>query len=407
MAGKVEAAVRGDGDPLRVLLLLSSLHGGGAERVAVHLLNHLDSARFDVRMGLLRAAGPWLGHVDPGKADRIIAAPGGDRHFVFDGANASFYRPDTLIASAARAPLAFRRMIRDVRPDVVMSFLKGTTLITWAALAGLRPRPRWIVREGNNTLAVIAEEMPNAVVGSVVKRLTARAYRRADGVLVNSHDMADGIAMDLALDRARMHVIHNPIDVAAIERRAAEPIADSPARPFIVTVGRLEYQKAQAGLIRAYAASAARRTHDLVILGRGTLEASLRRLAAQLGVADAVHLPGYQDNPHAWTARADLFVLPSHWEGFPTAAAEALACGTPVLLSDCKFGPRDVVVHGESGWIIPVDDEAALRGALDLLIGDPGLRRQLGQAGLTRVDHFALQPMLDRYARLFTDIATA
>ncbi|MET0179659.1 MAG: hypothetical protein ABW194_04140, partial [Novosphingobium sp.] len=141
--------------PIRVLLLLSSLHGGGAERVAVQLLNGLHPARFDVRMGLLRAAGPYLADADP---TRLLAAPDGERRFAFDGANRGLFRPATLLSGALGAPRAFAAMIDHTRPDVVLSFLKGTNLIVWRALALAGRRPRWIAREGNNVLAVIRDE---------------------------------------------------------------------------------------------------------------------------------------------------------------------------------------------------------------------------------------------------------
>ena len=88
--------------PVKVLLMLSSLHGGGAERVAVHLLNQLDSKRFDVRMGLLRKAGPYLEHIED--LDRVMVAPDGEAHFNYDGPNSAQYAPGKLIGSAARAP---------------------------------------------------------------------------------------------------------------------------------------------------------------------------------------------------------------------------------------------------------------------------------------------------------------
>ena len=122
------------GRPIRVLLLLSSLHGGGAERVAVHLMDRLDPDRFDVKMGLLRAAGPYMGQVD---MSRVLVAPEGEKHFNYDGPNSAQPTLGKVIGGAMRAPLAFRRMIRETRADVVMSFLKGTNLLAWIALAGM------------------------------------------------------------------------------------------------------------------------------------------------------------------------------------------------------------------------------------------------------------------------------
>lgn len=390
-------------DRYRILLLLSSLNGGGAERTAVHLLNHLDPMRFDVHMGLLRAAGQWLPFADQ---SRIMAAPDGGKRFSYDGTNASFYNPATLIAGASYGPHAFRNMVQDFKPDVVMSFLKGTCLITWASLWHFgENRPRWIVREGNNTMAVIREETSNVLVRKVTEALTRGAYRAADVVLANSTDMAIGIQQDLGLDPARMRTINNPIDLAGIAQSVKQVPKRLPKRPFLLTVGRMEYQKAQDVLLKAYAASKAKGNTDLVILGVGSLENDLRALAAQLGIADKVHFFGFTENPHAWMARAQLFLLPSRWEGFPTAAAEALACGAPSILSDCRFGPRDIIEHGKSGWSVPVGDVSALAQAIDHLMADLALRKKLSEGAKEQAQNFALEKMLDRYAALFTEQA--
>lgn len=393
------------GRPLRVLLLLSSLHGGGAERVALHLLNRLDRARYDVRMGLLRAAGPYMDMAD---MSRVIVAPNGEAHFNYDGPNSAQYTPAKVVGSAVRAPLAFRRMIEESRADVVMSFLKGTNLLAWLALMNMGARrPKWIAREGNNVLAVIDEEAPNPLVHNLSLGLTRRAYRRADAVLANSTDMAAGLTEDLRLDPARMRMINNPIDIDAIRANAAQPVTGQPNRPFILTAGRLEYQKAHEVLLHAFARSGIWHTHALVILGKGSRLAELHRLAAQLGIGEHVRFIGFVANPYAWMARADLFVLPSRWEGFPTVAAEAMACGTPLLLTDCRFGPRDVIQPGVSGEIVPVDDVAALAHGMAQLIASPERRAALTAAGNARVRRFAIDRMVDHYGDLFDEFAPA
>ncbi|PND66027.1 glycosyl transferase, partial [Escherichia coli] len=91
-------------------------------------------------------------------------------------------------------------------------------------------------------------------------------------------------------------------------------------------------------------------THDLVIVGRGSREAQLRQQVAALGIDGSVSFVGFDDNPWAWMARADLVVLPSRWEGFPTTAGEALALGRPTLVTDCRFGSRELVGHDVAGW---------------------------------------------------------
>jgi glycosyltransferase involved in cell wall biosynthesis len=391
------------GRPVRVLMLLTSLHGGGAERVAMQLHNQLDRRRIDVRTGLLRAAGPYLDQIDP---ERVMVAPDGERHFNYDGTNRAQYTPGKILGAIQRAPLAYRRMMVQFRPDVVMSFLKGTNLLTWLALMNSGPRrPRWIAREGNNVRSVVREEAPNALVEQVSLWLTRRAYRRADAVLANSTDMAAGLTAELGLDPARVRMINNPIDLATIETAARAGVPGAPKRPYILTAGRLEYQKAHEVLIQAYARAGLWRSHALVILGKGSKLAQLHRLAAQLGVGEHVRFIGFVANPYAWMAGADLFVLPSRWEGFPTVAAEAMACGTPVLLSDCDFGPRDIVVPHESGELVAPEDAEALAVAMAALIGDPQRRARLAEGGLARVKRFAIGEMIEGYTRMFEEFA--
>jgi glycosyltransferase involved in cell wall biosynthesis len=366
-------------------------------------MDRLDPARFDIRMGLLRAAGPYVSQVD---MERVLVAPDGEEHFNYDGPNSAQYTLGKVIGGAVRAPLAFRRMIRETRADVAMSFLKGTNLLAWLALSGMvSRRPRWIAREGNNVLAVVDEESPNKLAAKASLAITRHAYRAADVVLANSSDMADGLVEDLGLDPAKMRMINNPIAIETIRAQIDEPLPGAPNRPFILTAGRLEYQKAHEVLIRAFAKSGLWRTHALVILGKGSRLAALHVLAAKLGIGECVRFIGFVANPYAWMARADLFVLSSRWEGFPTVAAEAMAAGAPLLLSDCNFGPRDVIEPGLSGELAPVDDVAALAAKMTELMADPARREAMSKAGARRVARFDIEPMVEQYAELFEELA--
>lgn len=389
--------------PLRVLLLLGNWIGGGAERVAVHLMNALP-AHWDVRLGLLHAGEAWLEELDPA---RVLLAPKAATRFRFDRPNAELFDARTLVSGAVHGPRAFRSMIESVRPDVVLSFLKGTAILTWLAMAGLAQRPRWIAREGNNIFATAGEESPNALVRTASLALTAAAYRRADAVLTNARDMARDLTARLRLDPARIHTIANPVDLMRVARDAAQPPAVGTHRPYLLAVGRLEPQKGHDILLQAFAATRARTTHDLILLGRGSREAALKHLAHALGIAATVHFIGFAANPHAWMARADLFVMPSRWEGFPNAAAEAMAAGTAVLLTDCDYGPRELIVPNHSGTLVPVDDAAALAAAIDRLVEAPALRARHAAAGRERVRQFAIGTIVDRYAGLIARTARA
>jgi glycosyltransferase involved in cell wall biosynthesis len=388
--------------PISVLLLLPSLHGGGAERVAVNLANRCDARLFDVKIGLLRRAGPYLADVDP---ERVLTPADGD-WLRDEGRNADQYRPSAMLASALRAPRGVTEMIRAHRPEVTVSFLKGVSIATRFGLQALKEdRPVWIAREGNNTDVVIDDELPNRAGRWLMKRLIRHVYRSADCFLANSTDMAATLTPALGLDPARVRVIHNPIDIAKVSALSGADLPEAPQRPFIVTAGRLAHQKGHDVLLRAFAASRAARELDLVIIGQGALEAELKALAAELGVADRVHFQGFVTNPWAWFARARLFVLASRWEGCPNAVGEALACGAPTLVTDCRFGPRELVEHGTSGWVVRSGSVGALEAGLDLLLSDPALAARLGASARRRASQFNLDRMVGEYSRLFIEQA--
>ena len=362
----------GDTRP-RILLVLGALDGGGAERVAVNILNRCDSSRVDIRLGLLRRSGPYLAEV---AADRI--------------------------ADASK----ITAMVRETRPDLVMSFGMGINLLVALAMMRLgRDRPLWICREDSNTDAEIANLTGLEIGRATVRALVGHAYRSADAVLSVSSDLAARLERRLRVRRDRISVIHNPTDIARIIEAGKQPIVDPPTRPFIVTAGRMTRQKGQDVLLKAFAASGAARDCELVILGEGPLEEQLRAQAAALSIDERVRFAGFQENPWAWFARAKLFVLSSRWEGFGNVIAEAMACGAPVLSTDCDFGPREQIVHGESGWLVAVDDAGALAEGFDVVLGDPALAARLARNGEVRSRDFDIGVIMQAYADLFTGLA--
>jgi len=148
------------------------------------------------------------------------------------------------------------------------------------------------------------------------------------------------------------------------------PLADSWV-PVILAVGRLTEQKDYPTLLYAINALLFEAELDpavppvrLVILGTGRLESSLRSLARDLGVAHLVRFEGFQPNPYAYMRRADAFVLTSRWEGFPNVLVEAMACGVPVIATDCPGASAEILEYGRWGELVPVGDAVALAAAI-------------------------------------------
>jgi glycosyltransferase involved in cell wall biosynthesis len=165
-------------------------------------------------------------------------------------------------------------------------------------------------------------------------------------------------------------VIHNPLKEISV------PDGISRER-IILNVGRLVKEKGQEHLLDVFAKLDAPGWR-LVVLGEGPLRKMLTQKACSLGIQEKVDFPGAIEDIDMWLARASIFVLPSLSEGFPNALCEAMAAGLACISFDCDMGPRDMIIDGENGLLVPVGDNQKLRAAISLLLNDPGLRKKIG-----------------------------
>jgi len=177
------------------------------------------------------------------------------------------------------------------------------------------------------------------------------------------------------LGRKPIHHIYNPIidkEFDAQARLSPElPSSVGPEDPFVLAVGRLHKQKGYRHLLMAFARIVKQRSAHLVILGEGDERNELQKLADTLGIASRVHFLGYRSNALAYMRQAAVFVLSSHAEGFGNVIVEALACGTPVISTDCPHGPREILADGRYGTLVPVGDVDALADAMAAKLDQP------------------------------------
>jgi glycosyltransferase involved in cell wall biosynthesis len=235
--------------------------------------------------------------------------------------------------------------------------------------------------------------------------LLRSAYLAADAIVAVSDGVADDLASHADLPREKITTVYNPVVGPELELRAREPL-DHPwfapgAAPVILAAGRLDPQKDFATLLRAFAQVRARRPARLLILGAPSLAApghagELAALADNLGIAADVAMPGFADNPFAFMARAAVFVLSSRYEGLPGVLIQALACGCPVVSTDCPSGPAEVLEGGRLGPLVAVGDAAGMAAAIERLLDHPPPRADL-EAGARR---FEVERSVDRYLDL-------
>ena len=292
------------------------------------------------------------------------------------------------------APWIYRRQIRAA---AVLKTNQASGAWTAVLARWLHGTPL-VVRCGFPWSFNYERESPRMVRRLAVRVLERLAVRAADRVVVTSQAVADYLVMRHGVDRGRLRIIPNAIDVDRF----------APARParrekgLIVFVGRLAPEKRLDVLVAAAASVPGAR---LLLIGDGPERDRLARQAAATGVP--LELAGTVPNTEvaAWLARAEIFALPSAYEGQPKALLEAMACGLPVVGSDVT-GIRDIVRHGETGWLVTAGDAGALAVALGTLSDDPALRERLGRAGRTAVQQrYALPAVVEQEMAVLSEVA--
>jgi glycosyltransferase involved in cell wall biosynthesis len=357
----------------RVLFIIPTLTGGGAERVVVTLLQHLDRARIE----------PALAVVDTRHAAFRAEVPA-DVDFI-----------DLGCTRVLHALPRLARLIWQRRPDSVLSTLGHLNL----ALAMLRPMlpdtTRYLARE----TTVLSQGLGEHTFPRGWAYGYRRYYRRFDRVICQSQAMRDDLVAHFRVSPGQTTVINNPLDLERITRTATEPLPPdapqvqrglpAPAPVHLVTAGRLVLQKGFDLMIEAIAMAHNTRLH-LTVLGDGPERARLEALTHARGLSSRVRFAGFQANPYAYFARADGFVLSSQYEGFPNVVLEALACGTPVIALPAPGGLREIVGPVKGCVLAAEMTAAALSTALD---GWSPVR--IPPAAVTR---YALAPIVARYA---------
>jgi glycosyltransferase involved in cell wall biosynthesis len=342
----LEAAARGmssgqssEQSKTRLLFLIPTLSGGGAERVVVTLLQHLDRARFELALAVVDSRNAAF-------RDQVPA----DVEFI-----------DLGCRRVRQALLKLVRLLWRRRPDVVMSTLGHLNL----ALAIVRPllpdSTRYVARE----TIVVSQGMAEYSRPQLWAWAYRRFYGRFDRVICQSRDMRDDLIGAYGLDGSRAVIIHNPVDRERIVAALPDPLpAAAPSHCLsVAAAGRLVGQKGFDLLLDALALTR-RRDLQLTILGDGPLRAELGARAETRGLADRVRFAGFMRNPYPTLAAADLFVLSSRYEGFPNVVLEALACGTPVVATPAPGGVREIL-DGVEGCIVA--DEVSAQSLADAL----------------------------------------
>ncbi len=360
----------------RVGLFVDSLMGGGAERVALNFAEKFIELGHDARVFVLH---PPIEH-------QVGNVP---IHLVSEHERLADWRPLNKWRYARR----IRKLVRDIeadgkRFDFFISNAEDSDRLT--RMAGLQPV---FIRYRNSLVHFL-----NAKVGDArgFKRIVRKTrwlnkFRKTYGghLVTVSKALQDELINTVGLKPASITTIYNPLNFEQLRRLAEEP-AETPGQPYIIYAARLTPRKRQDLLLRAYALADV--SLPLVLLGGVSgpegvaYETEMRKLAAELGIADRVIFEGFHQNPYPWVRKAALFAMSSDSEGLPTVLIESLILGTPVVSTDCPTGPSEILTGELQRFLSPVGDAPALaaniRAALAAypVIGDEHVERFRSEA---------------------------
>lgn len=388
-----------------IAIYLPELTGGGVQKRTLTLAADLAEQGHRVDLVLCQTEGRLSGQVPPkvkvfglergplwrARCAALAADPKGLKALIWP----------VLLAKKPSRSLAYlpslAQYLRDERPDALLAAKPHPNLEAVWARRLARAKARVVVSE---RIALSGKVSTSKLwKRRFLPPLIRRTYQMADGIIAVSQGVADDLASVTDIPRDRITAIYNPVVNPDLLGKAAAPL-DHPwfapgAPPVILGAGRLHPDKDFPTLLRAFARVLEKRPARLMILGEAKRDArhkALLELAEELDIVENLAFPGYVANPYAYMSRAGVFVLSSLWEGLPGVLIEALACGCPVVSTDCPSGPREVLENGAYGVLVPMGDDAAMAdGILATLANPPNKDRNRARGAAFSVERSAQQ----------------
>jgi glycosyltransferase involved in cell wall biosynthesis len=370
-----------NGKKCRLLYIIPSLVPGGAEKLSVSFLNKIDRNAFDPALCTFERKGELFDQLP--------------KHL------SSFNLGKRARLSFFRLLFSLRRTVRRYKPDVIFSRNWYANLISVIAKKAFLFKPRLLVFIEHNELRDLSRKQ---VKMSVKKIIMHWIFRNSDKVVVVSHGVKKELRKEFHISRKKIAVINNAVDINLI--RALKDCEPAKMRwfnetiPVIVSMGKLLPRKGFPDLIKAFKIVRAKRDCRLVIIGQGEEKRNLSALIKLYNLESDMQLAGYLDNPYPSISRAKVFAFPSYWEGFGNVIIEAMACGVPVVATNCPYGPDEIIQDNMNGLLVPVGDVQAMAEALLRILDDHALHARLSQSALGRANDFDVGRMVRAYEQL-------
>lgn len=355
----------------KIAIIIPSLRGGGAEKVMLTIATYLNKTEFQVKLFVINKEGPYIKRVPEDL--------------------------EIIDLKSKRVRYSIPKLINELNnyyPDIIFSTLGHLNLVLLSIRWLLKGAPRIFVREANTPSLSLTKH--SKVRRRIVKFLYRRLYPSADGVIAQCKEMKDDIINTFNITGKNITYIYNPVDINEIIKKSTEFNPYNSENKNILAVGRLTYQKGFDNLISAFEkvvkiVPEAR----LTILGEGELKESLLAQINEINLSHKIDIVSFKDNPYPYYKYADLYVLSSRWEGFPNTLLESLTCETPIVSTECKSGPREILNGGDYGALVDVESIEQLEDAIINTL------TQKTKKSISRAYTFDIKKIIKKYSKLF------
>ena len=288
----------------------------------------------------------------------------------------------------------FRDALRRLNADVVISCMWYPAIVSFLARKLHFVHFRRVIHDTVNMTEYIEDHFETEKYRSLKTYLTKKAYRNAEAMIVVSQGEKKDLIDNFKMPEERIHVVYNPVNSEMISKMSSEEINLKINKPVIVTAGRLVYQKGFDILLRAFRKARNIIESKLLILGAGEKEKELMSLCTSLKLQEDVMFLGFQENPFKFMKEASVFCLASRYEGLGNVILEAMALGVPVIATDCRSGPGEILGEGKYGILVPVENPDAIAEAIIKVLSDSQLRERLADLSLKRAEDFSVEKAL-------------
>lgn len=284
--------------------------------------------------------------------------------------------------------------LRTERPRVMLSAMSSVNCVSVWARQLARVPVRLVLAE--HTIISQVRRNSQSLSDTLLPSIMRRSYPLADAIVAVSRGAADDLSYTISMPRHRICVIYNPVITPDLNAKGDDPLNHGwfsrGCPPVVLAVGRLTRAKDFSTLIRAFKLLRQSRDAKLIILGEGELRPELERLITSLNLNADVSLPGFIKNPFPYMRHSAVFVSSSKWEGLSNVIIEAMACGMPIVATDCPHGPAEILENGRWGRMVPVANPEALSLSISCALDDPR-----PSDGARRASHFSVERAVTQY----------